>query len=715
MDPTEKLVVNTVRTLAADLTQQFKGGHPGTAMGAALIGVALWRHAMRFNPKNPDWFNRDRFVLSAGHACLWQYIHLHLSGYDAWTLDALKKYHNPDFGIAAGHPEIEFPGIELTTGLLGQGIANAVGLAIASKHLAATYNKPDFPLVDNRIYCFMGDGCFQEGVGQEALSLAAHLKLDNLTVIYDDNSVTVDGSIDLCFTDDTSMKMKANGFHVIKVMDGDNDLHGIISGLETAKTTRDKPTFIHIRTTIGYGSRKANTGSAHGAALGDTEVTYVKEQFGFDINKKFVVPQEVYDYFAPLTADGAQYESSWNELFHTGYAKEYPKEYAELCSRVHAKEAPTFDASLLPPKSELPKAPQATRKSSHIIVSAFAPRYRTLILGSADLMESTFVHWQKKYDEEGLEAMVEFQHPSTSLGTYAGRQIRYGIREFAMIGVANGLNAYQNGMLIPICSSYFQFWLYAASAVRMSALQGLRFIGIGTHDSIGVGEDGPTHQSIALGTFFRALPNCNLLRPADVEEVLGCWLLALSPSSSHTPTIMCLTRQAVPHLDGTDRSKVAKGAYVVWESHEGTVPEITLIGTGSEVALCLKAGELLTSRRVRVVSMPSQEHFIRQTKTYREGLLGVGKALVIAVEAWGSYGWARWAHASVSMHTFGLSAPQETLYEIFGFGPQTVADKIGDLVSRRTRQDGVIDLPGVGEFEELLVGYAKMHAGPHNI
>ncbi|KAK0442530.1 Transketolase, thiamine diphosphate binding domain-containing protein [Desarmillaria tabescens] len=679
MDPTEKLV-------------QFKGGHPGTAMGAALIGVALWRHTMRFNPKNPEWFNRDRFVLSAGHACLWQYIHLHLAGYEVWGMDALKGYHNPDFEIAAGHPEIEFPGVEVTTGLLGQGVANA--------HLGAVYNRPEVAVVDNRVYCLVSDGCLQEGVGQEALSLAAHLKLDNLTVIYDDNSVTVDGSIDHCFTDDTSAKMKANGFHVLEVMDGDNDLHGIISALDTAKTIKDKPTFIHIRTTIGYSSRKANAGSAHGAMLGVTEVTYVKQQFGFDVDKRFVVPQEIYDYFASLTELGAEYESTWNELFHTTYAR--------LNSRVYAKEAPTFDASLLPPKNELPKAPQATRKSSHIVVSTFAPWYKTLMLASADLMESTFVHWQKNFG-------LTFSQPSTSLGTCAGRQIRYGIREFAMISVANGLNAYQNGMIIPVCSSYFQFWLYAASGLRMSGLQGLRFIGIGTHDSIGVGEDGPTHQSIALGTFFRALPNCNLLRPADVEEVLGCWLLALSPSSSHTPTIMCLTRQAVPHLDGTDRSKVEKGAYVVWESHEGTVPEITLIGTGSEVALCLRVGELLAPRRVRVVSMPSQDHFIRQMKAYRDDLLGVGEALVVAVEAWGSYAWARWAHASVSMHTFGLSAPQETLYEILGFGPQTVADKIGDLVSRRTGRDGVIELPEMGEFEELLVGYAKMHAGPHNI
>lgn len=294
MDPNQKLVVNTIRCLAADLTQQFKGGHPGTAMGAAAIGVALWKHTLRFNPKNPTWFNRDRFVLSAGHACLWQYIQLHLSGYEAWTLDALKKYHNPDFGIAAGHPEIEFPGIELTTGLLGQGIANAVGLAIAEKHLAATYNRPGFDVVDNTVFCFSGDGCLQEGVGNEAISIAAHLKLDNLVLIYDDNSVTVDGNIDLCFTDNTSAKVAAVGWHVIEVADGNNDLQSIIDALAAARQVKDKPTFIHIRTTIGFGSRKANTGAAHGAALGDNEVTYVKQQFGFDETKKYIIPKEVY-------------------------------------------------------------------------------------------------------------------------------------------------------------------------------------------------------------------------------------------------------------------------------------------------------------------------------------------------------------------------------------------------------------------------------------
>lgn len=263
-------------------------------MGAAAIGVALWRYMMRYNPKNPEWFNRDRFVLSAGHACLWQYIHLHLAGYDAWTLDTLKQYHNRSLQIAAGHPEIEFPGIELTTGLLGQGVGNAVGLAMASKNLAATYNKPDFPIVDNKIWCFVGDGCLQEGVGQESLSLAGHLRLDNLIVIVSLFQVTVDGSIATCFTDDTSAKMKAMGFHVIEVYDGTNDLTAIIKALDEAKATKGKPGFVHVRTIIGFGSRKQNTGAAHGAALGEDEVSYVKQMFGFDPAKKYVIPDEVY-------------------------------------------------------------------------------------------------------------------------------------------------------------------------------------------------------------------------------------------------------------------------------------------------------------------------------------------------------------------------------------------------------------------------------------
>ncbi|KAF8151785.1 Transketolase, thiamine diphosphate binding domain-containing protein [Crassisporium funariophilum] len=700
----EKLVLNTIRCLGADLTQAFKGGHPGTVMGAAAIGVALWRHLMRYNPKNPDWFNRDRFLLSAGHACLWQYIHLHLTGYEAWTLDAIKQYHNPNFGIAAGHPEIEFPGIELTTGLLGQGIANAVGLAAASKHLAATYNKPGFDIVNNKVWCFSGDGCLQEGVGQEAMSIAGHLRLDNLIVVYDDNSVTVDGRIESCFTDDTSAKMAANGFHVLEVYDGTNDLTAIIAALEEAKTVKGKPTFVHIRTTIGFGSRRANTGFVHGSALGEEDVQHVKESFGFDPKVKFHIPEEVYDYFKPVIQRGQDDEAAWNKLY-AEYATAYPTEHAELQQRLTGK-LPEGWRNDLPPKSALPTAAQATRKSSGIAVQALVPKYKNFMAGSADLMESTFVDFK---------GQVEFQSPETGLGDYHGRQIRFGIREFAMVGIANGLNAYQNGMIIPILSSYFQFWLYAASGVRMSALQGLRFIGIATHDSIGVGEDGPTHQSIALGTFFRALPNLNLIRPADAEEVLGSWEVALE--STETPTIMCLTRQGVPLLEHSDRSKVALGAYPIF-SNFGTLeetPEVVLIATGSEVCTVIEVAKRLSSQyKIRVVSMPSQSHFDRQPAAYRRSVLASGKALSVVVESWGSYGWARYAHASMSMHTFGLSAPQATLFELFGFGVDNIAEKVTSFAESK-RVDGKIVLPEVGEFEELLLGFAKQHAGPHTV
>ncbi|KAL1742395.1 Transketolase, thiamine diphosphate binding domain-containing protein [Schizophyllum fasciatum] len=695
----EKLAVNTVRVLGADLTQAFKGGHPGTVMGAAAIGVALWRHMMRYNPKNPDWFNRDRFVLSAGHACLWQYIHLHLAGYDAWTLDALKQYHNPDFGMAAGHPEIEFPGIELTTGLLGQGVANALGLAIASKNLAATYNKPSFPVVENKIWCFVGDGCLQEGVGQEALSLAGHLRLDNLIVIYDDNSVTVDGTIATCFTDDTSAEMKAVGFHVIEVYDGTNDLTAIIRALEEAKATTGKPTFVHIRTIIGFGSRKQNTGAAHGAALGDDEVSYVKQLFGFDPAQRFVIPDEVYEYFRPVVQRGADDEAAWNTMF-ARYAQEYPAEHAELQQRLTGQ-LPDGWKSDLPPKSALPTAPQATRKSAGIAVQALVPKYKHFMAGSADLMESTFVNF---------DGQVEFQSPDTGFGDYSGRQVRYGIREFTMVAAANGMNAYQNGMVIPICSSFLAFWQYAISACRLSALMGLRFIGFGTHDSIGVGEDGPTHQSVALPAFFRALPNFNLIRPADAEEVLGAWEVALD--APHTPTLLSLTRQAVPLLAHSDRAQVHRGAYPLFANYDGAAaPELVLIATGSEVWRAVEAARRLAPLRTRVVSMPIQAAFDRQPAAYRRATLATGEALAVAIEPWASYGWARYAHASLSLHTFGLSAPQETLFELFGYGIDTIVERVSKFVESK-RVDGKIVLPEVGEFEELLLGYAKKHAGP---
>ncbi|WVR07287.1 transketolase [Kwoniella sp. DSM 27419] len=692
----EQLVLNTIRCLAADLCQQYKGGHPGTVMGAAAIGIALWRYEMRYNPANPDWFNRDRFVLSAGHACLFQYLFLHFSGYEAWTLDQVKMYHSPATkgSMAAGHPEIEYPGIEVTTGPLGQGISNAVGMAIASKQLAATYNRDDLEPIDNKIWCFTGDGCLQEGVGQEAISLAGHLGLDNLILIYDNNRVTVDGSIDNCFTENTSAKLAAQGWHVVDVYDGSNDLAAVLEGFDKAKRFKGKPVLVNIRTVIGYSSRKANTGPAHGQALGDDEVAYVKQQLGFDPKDKFVIPPKVYDYFAETRTKGAKAEQAWNDLFDR-YKEKYPDLHAELVQRTQGRWAGGDNwQTALPSKSNLPQDPQPTRKSSGIAVQALVPGYSSFVAGSADLLESTFV---------SFKGQVEFQKPDSGLGDYSGRQIRYGIREFAMAGVGNGLAAYHKGMFIPIMSTFFMFWIYAAPAARMAALQKLRFIGIATHDAIGIGEDGPTHQPIALASFYRSLPNINLIRPADAEECMGMWTLALADQSKDTPSIFALSRQPVPLLPGSNRDKVHKGAYVV---HGADIadPELTIIATGAEVARAIAAVDLITfTKKVRVVSMPSQRHFDLQSAEYRESVLKAASSLVVAVEAWSAYGWAKYAHASLSMHTFGHSAPQQQLYEHFGFEPDNIAAKV-DAWAGKWKEAG--RLPGLGEFEELLLGFA---------
>lgn len=616
---------------------------------------------------------------------------LHFAGYEEWSLDEVKKYHAPNYGKAAGHPEIEYPGIEVTTGPLGQGIANAVGLAMAGKNLGATYNREGFPLVDGKVWCFTGDGCLQEGVGQEAISMAGHWGLDNLILIYDNNSVTVDGSIANCFTDDSSAKLKATGWHVIDVENGSDDLTAVVKALETAKNLKGKPTFVNIRTVIGIGAANQGKGKVHGQALGDADVANVKRQLGFDADAKFVVPSSVYDYWTETKTRGAAVEAEWNALW-TKYQATYPKEATELRSRMAGKLEGWQE--LVPPKSALPTAPQPTRKSSGIMVEALAPKYNSFMVGSADLLESTFVSWP---------GMTEFQNPESGLGDYSGRQIRYGIREFAMVAVGNGLAAYQKGMFLPVMSTFFMFWLYAAPAVRMAALQNLRFIGIATHDSIGIGEDGPTHQPIALATFYRALPGINFVRPADAEEVIGAWQLALNDEVE--PSLFALSRQPVPLLEGSSRDGVARGGYVVYGSAN---PQLTLLATGAEVSRAIDVAKLLESRlAVRVVSLPVLALFDRQPAEYRRSVIPASTSLVVAIEAWASFGWARYAHAGCHMHTFGVSAPQDVLFEHFGFSPSNLADKIGSYVDKWRGDSGKLVLPGVGEFEELLEGYAQ--------
>lgn len=636
------------------------------------------------------------FVLSAGHACLLQYLLLHFSGYEAWPLSEVKKYHAPDFGMAAGHPEIEYPGIEVTTGPLGQGIANAVGLAMAGKNLAATYNKPSYPLVEGTVWCFTGDGCLQEGVGQEAMSMAGHWGLDNLVLIYDNNGVTVDGRIDNCFTDDSSLKARAAGWEVIDVYEGGSDDVGkIVSALRAAKAVVGKPTLINIRTVIGIGSAQAGTGKAHGQALGDDQVAGVKRHLGFDPEDKFAVPDGVYDYWSAVKAKGERAEEAWNAMWEK-YQTAFPAEGAELRSRL-AGQLEGWE-SLLPPKSQLPTTPQPTRKSSGIMIEALAPAYKSLMVGSADLLESTFVSWK---------GMEEFQAPSSGLGSYEGRQVRYGIREFAMVAVGNGLSAYHKGLVLPVMSTFFMFWLYAAPAARMAALQNLKFVGIATHDSIGIGEDGPTHQPVELAAYYRALPGINFVRPADAEEVIGAWKLALEADG---PSLFALSRQPVPLLAGSSRDGVARGGYVVYpctSEEENKRPDLVLLATGTEVSRAITTAQLLEASglKVRVLSLPLLARFDAQSPAYRRSMIPRG-SLVVAIEAWASIGWARYAHAGCHMHSFGISAPQEVLFEHLGFSPANLAQKIGEFVQRNT-VNGTVEVPGVGEFEELLLGYAK--------
>lgn len=453
---------------------------------------------------------------------------------------------------------------------------------------------------------------------------------------------------------------------------------------------------INIRTIIGIGSKNQNTGKVHGAALGDEDVAYVKTQLGFHPDDKFVVPKEAYKYFEECVPKGQKAEDEWNKLY-AEYTKKFPEDAKDLQRRIDGKLREGWEADL-PSKDQLPKEPAPTRKSSGIVVQALVPKDKSFVAGSADLLESTFVNFKDQ---------VEFQKPESGLGDYSGRQIRYGIREHAMVAIGNGLAAYQKGSTIPIMSTFFMFWLYAAPAARMSALQGLRFIGIATHDAIGIGEDGPTHQPIALAHFYRGLPGLNFVRPADAEEAIGMWLLALKDEDH--PSLFALSRQPVPLLEGTDRNQVTKGAYPVYGPEN---PQITLIATGAEVSRSIEVAKLLEKdgNRVRVVSMPSQAHFDRQPVQYRRSVLP-RNSLVVAIEAWGSLGWARYAHAGAHMHTFGMSAPQGKLYDFFGFSPDNLAQKITKWSSPLKKGDGY-ELPGVGEFEELLLGQVPNHHSP---
>ncbi len=661
----EELCINSIRFLAIDAVEKAKSGHPGLPMGAAPMAFVLWDRFMRFNPKNPYWFNRDRFVLSAGHGCMLQYALLHLTGYDSVQLEDIKQFRQ--WGSKTpGHPEnFETPGVEVTTGPLGQGIANAVGLAMAEAHLAAKFNKSDAKIVDHYTYVILGDGCNMEGVSGEACSLAGHLGLGKLIALYDDNHISIDGSTDISFTEDVGKRFEAYGWHVQVVSDGDTNLEAIDKAIAAAKSVTDKPSLIKVRTTIGYGSpNKANTAGVHGAALGGDEVTATRNNLGWE-HEPFNIPEDALKHFRKAVERGAEYESQWNKVF-ADYKAKYPQEAAEFERQISGKLPEGWEKAL--PTYEPGSKAIATRKTSEMTLNALAPVLPEMIGGSADLTHSNLTE---------LKGAGDFQK-----GQYQNRNLRFGVREHGMGSICNGIALHGSG-LIPYCATFLVFADYMRAAIRLSALSQAGVIYVMTHDSIGLGEDGPTHQPVETIASLRVIPNLTVIRPADGTETSGAYKVAIENANQHRPTLLALSRQNLPQLEGSSIEGVTKGAYILSDS-EGT-PDIILIGTGSEVPLCVDAAAELRAkgRKVRVVSMPSWELFDAQNESYRESVLPKAVKKRLAVEAASSFGWCRYLGdegAMISVDEFGRSAPGGRIMEEFGYTVDNVVAKAKELL-----------------------------------
>lgn len=609
------------------------------------------------------------------------------------TFDQLKSYHSARTdSFCPGHPEIEHDGIEVTTGPLGQGIANAVGLAMATKHLGATYNKPNFPLVDNTTWCMIGDACLQEGVALEAISLAGHWKLNNLVVIYDNNQVTCDGSVDICNNENVNDKMRACGWNVIDVENGSHDIETIVRALITAKTSKDKPTLINVRTVIGIGSKSAGDAKAHGAAFGAEDVANIKRSSGLDETKHFQVSEEVYDYFREAKSRGRQLEAEWKELL-SEYRTKYPDLADEFALRMKGEFTENWE-EIIPSKESFPTSPTPSRKSSGLVCNPLAENIKNFMVGTADLTPSVNMVWKGK---------VDFQNPDLKTtcginGDYSGRYIHWGIREHAMASISNGLAAFNKGTILPVTSTFFMFYIYAAPGIRMGALQNLQQIHIATHDSIGTGEDGPTHQPIALANLYRAMPNILYIRPADSEETAGAYIAALR--AKNTPSIISLSRQNLEQYPSySSRDGVQKGAYVFIEKKDA---DVTLIGVGAEMVFAVDTARLLESKfglKARVVSFPCQRLFDQQPIEYKRDVLQYrSKAPRVVIEAYAVNGWERYADAGWSMNSFGHSLPGKDAYKYFGFDAEVIAPRVFEFVES-VRREGVGNLRG--EFRDL--------------
>ncbi len=668
----DQLCINTIRTLSMDAVQAANSGHPGTPMALAPVAYTLWQHVLRFDPEDPIWPNRDRFVLSAGHASMLLYSLLHLTGVKAIdkqyevegepsiTLDDIKHFRQLG-SKTPGHPEYHLTtGVETTTGPLGQGVATSVGMAIARNWLAARYNKPEFELFDYNVYAICGDGDMMEGVSGEAASLAGHLKLGNLCWIYDNNTITIEGHTELAFSEDVATRFAGYGWHVIRVGDA-NDTERVAKALHTFLARPDRPTLIIVDSIIGYGApHKANTHAAHGEPLGEEEVRLAKQFYGWPEDAKFLVPDGVYEHFQEgVAARGRPLREEWFAKI-AEYKTAHPSLADELDRMQHRRLPEGWDKDL--PTFATDAKGLASRDSSAKVLNALAKNIPWLIGGSADLAPSTKT--RLTFDGAG-----DFEAHN-----YGGRNFHFGIREHAMAAVLNGMALVK---VRPYGSGFLIFSDYARPAIRLSALMEIPTIHVFTHDSIGVGEDGPTHQPVEQLASLRAVPSLRVIRPADANEVIEAWKVIMQ--LTHEPSALVLTRQALPTLDRTKYASaegLAKGAYVLADAEDGK-PEVLLIATGSEVSLCVGVYETLKAEgiKARVVSMPSWDLFEHQDQAYQDSVIPPSIKARVTVEQASTFGWERFSGltgARIGMHTFGASAPLKELLKKFGFTPEAV-------------------------------------------
>ncbi|KAK7043690.1 Transketolase [Paramarasmius palmivorus] len=672
--PSDEVAIATIRALAADTVTKANSGHPGAPLGMAPVAHVLFTRFFNANPKNSKWFNRDRFVLSNGHGCALQYVLLHLLGYKL-SMDDLKQFRQLG-SLTPGHPEAgHTDGIEVTTGPLGQGFGNGVGLAIAQAHLAAVYNKEGFDLINNYTYVFCGDGCLMEGVASEAASLAGHLQLGNLIVVYDDNHISIDGDTAVAFTENVEQRFLSYGWQVLHVDNGDSDLAGIYNAIAEARQEKTKPTIIRLKTTIGFGSKQQGTHGVHGAPLKADDIAAMKTKFGLPADQHFYVPQPAYEAYGAVAARGAALESEWKNLL-ASYAQKYPKEHAELTRRIAGELPAGWEKNLPVYKPSDPAV--ASRKLSEIVLTAIVPGLPELLGGSADLTGSNLTK---------VKGTVDFQPPSTGLGNYAGTYIRYGVREHGMGAIANGLAAY--GGIIPFVATFLNFVSYAAGAVRLSALSGHQVIWVATHDTIGLGEDGPTHQPIETATHFRATPNVAFWRPADGNETSASYYWALT--NKKTPSILSLSRQNLPNLEGSTIENALKGGYVL---HEEQNEDLTIVSAGSEVCIAVEAAGKLKAEgiKTRIVSLPCWLVFDQQPEDYRLSVLRSG-APILSLEALSTVGWQKYSHEQYGLDTFGASGPYQKVYEKFGITGSNIASVGKKIVEFYKKKGGEVVSP----------------------